>query len=256
MMRPPVVYLAQGERTSPKFCRAFARGCGSHHVTDRPELFDGDVAMFGSPKLWHVLEQAIADGRNTYFGDHGYFGRGNYYRITKNGFQHNGRGDASSERFDSFRLDIKPWRSRGGHILICPPDTVTGILYGFSPEGWLDAVISKIKSVSDRPIRVRQRICATTGVSLSEDFENCWSLVTWRSNAAVEALLEGIPVFPIGNCAASVMGLSDLSKIEKPARPRGRKQFFSNLAANQWTIGEIDNGDAWAVLNKVKHERV
>lgn len=44
-------------------------------------------------------------------------------------------------------------------------------------------------------------------------------MVTWTSNAAVDALLAGVPVFCTGDCAASVMGRSDPINIEYPYYP-------------------------------------
>jgi hypothetical protein len=58
-----------------------------------------------------------------------------------------------------------------------------------------------------------------------------------------------VPVFPLGKCAASRMGLSDLARIETPYYPGDREQFLWNLAAQQWTLDEIAAGEAWRALH-------
>ena len=79
----PVCYSVPNEYTSPRFCAAFAAGCGGT-VTSSHKLRPGPVALFGSAKLWPLLKQAQAAGREWLYGDHGYFGRYRYYRITRN----------------------------------------------------------------------------------------------------------------------------------------------------------------------------
>ncbi|MEQ8504625.1 MAG: hypothetical protein RIB80_04815 [Rhodospirillales bacterium] len=73
-------------------------------------------------------------------------------------------------------------------------------------------------------------------------------MVTWTSNAAVDALLAGVPVFCTGDCAASVMGRSDPINIEYPYYPDNRYEWAATLAANQWTLDEIASGMMWAAL--------
>ena len=251
-MNPPVVYMAQGELTSPQWCSAFAHGCGGN-VVDTTSLLPGDVALFGSPKLWYVFERMQKENRTFYYGDHGYFRKGDYFRITRNALQHDGEGEASPQRFEQLgsKLSPRPWRTDGSHVLVCPPGPVTGALYGFSVDYWLDAVISKLQIYTDRPIRVRPKPPHKRRARpLAADLEGCWALVTWRSNTCVEALAAGVPVFPLGKCASSRMGRADLGKIEKPYYPGDRNQFFWNLAAHQWTLGEIFGGQAWEVLSR------
>lgn len=255
-MSPPIVYMAQGEITSPQWCGAFARGCGGRLV-DTTSLLPGDVALFGSPKLWYVIESMQRNCRTFYYGDHGYFRKGDYYRITRNSFQTDGAGKEKHDRFEHIGIQPQPWRSSGQHVLVCPPGPVTGALYGFNVDLWLDAVLSRLRSYTKRPIVVRPKpLHKRRARSLAQDLVDCWAVVTWRSNTCVDALLAGVPVFPLGKCASSRMGLCDLGQIEQPYYPADRDQFFFNLAARQWTLGEIRGGKAWQELGGEAHGRV
>lgn len=248
----PTIYQCSEEITSPKWCKAFAEGCGQGGPVELAKLAEGDVAMFGSPRLWGILENAKIEGRTYYYGDHGYFGRGRFYRTTKNAAQHDGTGSAGSDRFHALGLNVKPWQRKKtkGFILICPPSQVFGMLNGFCVEDWLDGIISRVQARSDREIRIRRKPRAAGGPGMREALDGAWALVTWKSNTAIEALLEGVPVFCLGICAASRMGKIDIGEIEDPFYPDDREQFMANLAANQWTLEEMSRGVAWEALNR------
>jgi hypothetical protein len=243
----PVSYYNPTEFTSPKFAYAFAKGCGGS-MTDETELFPGPVALFGSPSRWPVLRQAQAEGRDWYYADHAYLGRGKYYRITKNAYQHDGRGSATSDRFRAFRRPLHSWQSHGSHILICPNSAVYFSLHGLDVQQWLDETVATLRQHTDRPIRIRWKTQrAQTPIEL--DLHRAWAVVVFSSAAALDALIAGVPIFTLASFAASVrMGLTDLSQIESPIRPGGRDGFLSNLCANQWTIQEILKGQAWRAL--------
>jgi len=246
-----VSYVTWNERTSPLWCKAFSKGCGGD-ICDDGELRPGPVAMFGSARLWGILEQAQGEGRDWFYGDHGYFGRFRYYRITRNDYQHRGVGIPDFARFRAHNIPIRPMRSGGRHILICPPDEKFARLMRFNAGKWLSHTLEILRTHTSRPLIVRSRAQAASGRPLAEDLIDCWALVTYMSNAATEAILNGIPVFCLGRCSASSMGSRDLSLIERPILPgvELREHWAAVLAANQWTLPEMADGTAWRALTR------
>jgi hypothetical protein len=243
----PVTYIAPGEKTSPVFCLAFAQGCGGI-MQIGGQLRDGPMALFGSPLLWPIFTQARQEGRTFYYGDKGYFGRGEYFRVTKNSLQHNGVGAPAPKRFDTLNLKLEPTRVTGTHVLVCPNGAVQYTLFGGDIGVWLTDVVNILRVHTDRPIRIRFRGAAWP---LSEDLKDAWAMVTWSSNAAVEGVMAGVPVFvQFEQAAAYGMGIPDLSKIEEPVRKtlEERERFCHVLAGNQWTLDEMRQGIAWAHL--------
>lgn len=244
-------YAVPGERTSPRWCEAFALGCGGRVVTDA-RLRPGGVALFGSPKLHDCLRQAQAEARPLYYGDHAFFRRFQYYRIARDRVAHDGLPDGGPVDYDRLaRLDIeiRPWRRGGAHILLCPPDRVYARREGFCAVAWERNITAELRRHTDRPIRVRYREGAERNpVALADDLSGAWALVTHQSNAAVEALVLGYPVFVTGLCAARAMAETDLARIESPRRPRDRERWAALLASRQWTFEEIAAGTAWRVL--------
>jgi hypothetical protein len=243
-------------------CRAFAAGCGAQIVGPYPLQPEGDVFMFGALRgLLPTLHRAQQVGRTWFYGDNGYFlpervaGRcSGYFRVTRNAFQHSGSGNAGPDRWNRLRLQIKPWRRFGDHIVVCPPARLLAAILDFDADRWLKDALATLTAHTDRPIRVRQKmswaeVMSGDGPPLSHDLKGAWALVTHTSNAAVEALLAGVPVFCTAPCAAHGMGWRDLSWIERPVTHEGREQWAWNLASAQWTLAEMADGTCWRDLN-------
>lgn len=244
----PVSYYDVQGTTSPKFAYAFARGCKGTMTDEIGYLFDGPVATFGSPPVWPLLRTARQHGRDIYFGDHGYFGRHKYYRITRNALQHDGTGEATPQRFLAFRREVQPWRETGRHIVVCPNSAAYFQLHGLDVDEWLISVREQLAQVTDRELRIRWKMTATP---IREDLINAWAVVVFSSAAALDALIAGVPVFTLAPFAATVrMGRSDLQQIEDPYYPEDREPFLWNLANNQWTIRELCEGTAWQALQE------
>ncbi len=146
-------------------------------------------------------------------------------------------------------IKIKPWIKDGSHILVCPPDNIIASLMGFNECDWLTDVLKKLKNNTDRKILVRSRDKSKV-TSIKQDLANAFALVTWTSNAAVDALLEGVPVFCTGDCGSSWMGKSDPVNIEYPMYPDNRSEWVLKLLSNQWTFDEMSSGQAWSELNE------
>lgn len=252
-----VYQTAQGK--NKVICQAFAAGCGAPIVPPYP-LLPGDMFCFGALRgLLPTLQQAWQEKRRVYYCDNGYFHAGRrirdkgYYRVTVGGLQHDGTGTAAPDRWKRLNLDIKPWRKSGRHIVLCPVARLLAVILNIDADLWLKETLATLREHTDRPIRVRKKMSyveavATGGVPLSEDLVGAWALVTHSSNAAVEALLAGVPVFCTDPCGAYRMGLPDLFRIEAPVMPDDREQWAWNLAAAQWRLDEMRSGQCWREL--------
>lgn len=243
----PVSYVAPGEKSSPRFCAAFARGCGGRTVLG-PALAPGPVALFGSPQLWAMLQRAIADGREWWYGDHGYFGRSRYFRIARNAYQHDGLTPATPDRFRSFGRTVAPWRKGGRHVVVCPNSDVYFGFFGLTAAGWIADVTNRLRAHTDRQIVVRWKRDARP---IADDLRRAWAVVAFSSAAALDALIAGVPAFTLADFAATYrMGTPDLSRIEDPLYPDDREPFLWSLADRQWTLAEIERGAAWRALRE------
>lgn len=215
------------------------------------ELQAGDVALFGSAKRWKLLEQARAEGRTWWYGDHGYFGRGEYYRVTRNALQHACTGRGDPERLEAVGVRVRGWRRTGSYVLLCPNSPDFFRMQGLDCEAWIRDTTALIARYSDREIRVRFK---TSSRPFEEDVREAWAVVVYTSVAGVLAAIDGVPCFATAPCASLPFGSGDLALIETPRRPDNRHEMASVLAANQWTLHEMARGQAWRELNE--HEAV
>lgn len=245
----PVSYAVQEESTSPRFARAFALGCGGI-ATPADRLLPGPVALFGSPKRVQLLEQAKTEGRNWYYGDHGFYRRGKYYRITKNAYQYVPTREAIDEaephRLRACHVDVQPaWQSSGTSIIICPNSPTYMAWFGVDAHQWVLDLVGTLGKLTDRPIVVRWKTQAQRR-PLYLDLHDAWMTVVFSSNAAVESLAYGVPICVLAPWATTAqMGIQDIQQVESPVRPDHREKFLWHLAERQWNMVEIEAGLAW-----------
>lgn len=240
----PKVYDT-GHHHSKVLCRAFAEGCKGSLVPPNG-LLDGPAVVYGILRgCGEIIKQCEWINRDYYHIDHGYFLRGHYrgyYRITRNGLQCHGYGVFPSSRWESLHYPMKTWRREGRSVVICPISPMVCEFRGIDGEKWLEAVISEVSGYTDRPIIVKRK----DGSSLSEALKDAWCLVTHTSNAAVDAIVSGIPAIVLGPSACRPVSWT-WENIESPVWP-DREEWAHCLAWNQFTIEEMKSGFAWECL--------
>lgn len=194
-----------------------------------------------------------SQGGTVLVAENGYCGRDakgiQYYAISRHG--HNGSGTwpkGGAERWESLGLELKPWRSAGEHVLVCP-NRHFGMKGLAMPIDWEQTTLKKLRQHTKRPVRLRPHPNNSAPARpLAADLENCWAVVIWASSTGVHALLAGIPVIAtspwwIVKSAASTR----LDEIEAPQQP-DRLPAFQRLAWAQWSIEEIASGEPFRQL--------
>lgn len=249
-------YPQPGKDKSRRLLEAFVvRGAGGLLVDDGRLRDPGDAAFYGVQGIEILLGMAklragfVPAQASWYYLDNAFLdaARGTHYRIGRNALQ----GPLlapDDKRLQALGVEVKPWSNAGRHILLAPQsDYFMREIAGWKAGDWTAHVMAELARHTDRPIRTRawapDKI--KLGKSLAEDLDGCWALVTHSSAAAITALLAGVPVFLTGESPALTMGLSQLSRIEQPRRPDGRREWAARIAASQWTLEELAAGDAW-----------
>lgn len=243
---PPTTYMT-ASGSSWRWGQAFSEGCHGRAIVSN-SLRGGNFAAFLDPWLWPVYQEAKKRGLTYYYGDHAYFGRKNWFRITKNATQHDCQGESDGKRFGDLKIPIKPWRT-GSKILLCPQSETFHNLHGHTQQHWVNECIASIKRHTKKPIEIRYKIAGTyTEKLFRESLRDVHAVVVFTSVAGVHASLEGVPCFATSECASAKFGSMDLSKIENPEKPENRYEMACVLADNQWTLEEIERGEAWEKL--------
>ena len=255
-----------------KIPQAWAQGTGCKiidPVSNDQEMFEDVYFYFGILRgAGDMMKRSIQNGWEYYFCDHAYFNAGHeganpWYRITKNSQVNSTLTDKPSDRYNTyFKQDIKPWRTNGDKIIVCPP---TGAIeWFFDTQDWLNTTVETLKQHTDREIVVRDKpmdpqVATRAGITqlvgfnkktidkpLHEDLADAHVVVTFNSNVGVKAVCEGIPVICGLECAAYPMS----NKIEDVENLKfvDREPWLWHLAYQQFTLQEMSSGYAFNQL--------
>jgi hypothetical protein len=217
-------------------------------VNNGPGVFWGLVK-----NNYNLIKEHQAKNVPYYFTDMPYWGRwmGNnrsecYWRVIPNNLHCSWVEDYPSDRFNKLNVNVKEWRTKGDHILVCPSSVTMSRFYNRS--NWLNETLVELRKYTDRPIKIRNkpRDNKTSGpraatIPFEDDVKDAWAVVTLASIAGVEAACLGIPVFADVNSPCSQLGNLDLSLIENP-KLVDRKKWLNTLSYYQYTEEELKKG--------------
>lgn len=229
-----------------------------------------------------IFDSHRRSGRHALLIDKSYIGRSEYLRLSLDGFQpHYAHAKPRPhDRLERAGLRLAPRRGgRGRYVIYAGSSQKYCDWHGLGDAtAFAEGVCHRINKAfgtgderpSLMPLLYRPKpswvaghpedakpIRATTfsgpDVKLGELLGNCHALVTHGSNAAVEAVIAGVPAVVVsrGACAAEPVAELDLDTgIWNPRFPNDeeRRQWLANLAYCQFTLEEIASGFAWSTL--------
>ena len=176
------------------------------------------------------------------------------------------------DRFKALKITVKPWRSQteGSKILLALSSRKYCVWYGIdNPHKFAAKIVREIQKVLDmagndceiiyRPKPSWDEAQPVKGAGYSRPPEgirdvlrDTHCLVTHGSNAAIDAILMGVPVVVLGPGIAQPVASRDIKGVIKPYRPsRGQvDQWLRDIAYCQWTTEELRSGLAWDHIRK------
>jgi hypothetical protein len=240
----------------------------------------GDVAVLSSlsdeftpvvgcsPELTTLIAKWRETNRNFVYWDRGYYLRvyatntprgenGGMFRWHRNSFQLQALREVPGERWKAaynqirksrewrwseMKPDGMPWQRDGRHIVVARPTPTYSRFHAL--DNWTERTIAELKKYTDRKIITRDK---EDKRPLQDDLRGAHALVAHASIAAVESVICGCPVYVDGDSAASLVGQTDLAKIENPLYPE-RMCWLENLATSQFSEAELIDGTLWRLL--------
>jgi hypothetical protein len=254
-MNQHLTVYACGSPIRQAIMQSIAKGSPSNQfIPDPNPIYQGGNSIIwglirGADKL---MEQTKASGNDFYQIDNGYFGRNIYYRMTKNQFQLTEINHCDDMRykkiFSEIGFSILPWQEkRTGPIVICLSSSFLFGFYKINIDQYLQDLISKIRTFTDRPIVIREKF--TEGID--QAINDAWCVITHVSASALDALRLGIPVITTGYCAATPLA-TPIDQINDPYMPDHREALFASLAWGQFTQSEFESGFAWKAIQNIR----
>lgn len=249
-------YLNPRKGNAREMMEAFAAGSGAE-VTTRLEFVPEREAVFWGVdrETLPIWRRVIETATPYWYVDNGYFRSkwtgGSYYRVTRNAEQCSGTGESDGSRWRKLLLRISPWTCSGRHVLVACQSDFWHERHGHGSAAEFGAAMSaELARHTTRPVIVRGKpIGGHKEPPLAEHLRDCWSVVTYSSILAAEAILAGVPAIVLAKGAMQTVARNDISEIERPLRSDDRERWAAVLADNQWTPAEIRNGAAFAALN-------
>ena len=237
---------------SQKIVGSFAQGIKKTPINIKKiKDYSKPLATYG---ILRGTEDLFHKAKIFYYIDHGYlnsskriFEQGKtfidsldgYFRIVKNDFFHSGKGNCKSDRFEKLNIQIKEKRNFGEFILLSEPSIY--VKKFFQLEDWVNKTIVEISKYTDRKIYVHNK---QSKVSLDLLLNKAWAFVSDQSTAGFKAMLAGVPAHFTNK---TLKGINSIKEIENG---NINVNTFYNLAYGQWTLKEMQSGEAWEYIKK------
>ena len=274
-----VIYWSSDKAREKAIAREFVRGVKANgdkaEIRQRGalELSGYDVAVVSGVKSMVIWQQLMDAKIPSVFVDQGYFKERKYHRVAINAHHptwYIEKAKHDSERWKDFRINVKPWRESGQHIVIAGASEKYHQFYGLlHPTKYAKNLVNQIRSRTDMPIIYRPKPSWSKATPIegtiystrkSQNYPNLFDtlrkahvLITHGSNACFEAMIYGVPSIVLGDGIMRPISSSSLDDIEAPklAGESARKQLLANLAWCQFSWGEFATGLAWRHLRSV-----
>jgi hypothetical protein len=231
---------------------------------------------FDAVAIWGVksgAKQFLTDhwkiGMTTLMFDKGYVRDGNYTRVSVDDSQplrYFQRVSRPPDRFDALGVNLRSHNAGGGRsILFAGSSQKYCSFHGLGDATrYAKGVIEQAEFYTDDPIIYRPKPSWSGAVPIRDHryspptekigdvLSGCRALITFGSNAAIDAIVRGIPAIVLGDGIAKPVCSNDIRDIADPYLPseKERRQWCNDWAYCQWTFEEHRSGEAWCYIRE------
>lgn len=175
----------------------------------------------------------------------------------------NSNPDKWNKISSTLNLQMKPWRAKGNHILVCMQRDGGFSMKNLDPISWLANKLIELRQHTTRNIIIRPHpgkpqdfsrfvdplngisVIDSQAIPLVQSLHKSWAAVFFNSSSAVAAVCEGIPIFiDDKSCVAWDVANKSIKDIETP-QMFDRDQWIWDLSAAHWTDEEGSSGDIY-----------
>lgn len=225
---------------------------------------DADVYCMWGTRRRPDLSRVLRTGKRVVIMERGYLG--DRFHWTSFGYDGlNGRADFCNANVPDDRAQfwipkMKPWRDGGEYALVIgqvPGDMSLGDLnLGRWITETLKQALKKYPKVVYRPhplagfkqllADIPPSVEIHKGVGIEQSLAGAICCITFSSNSAVDAVMEGVPVVTQGAC--SMASAISTKTVNDPLVFPDRSDWLRRIAYTQWTPEEVEAGKFWSHL--------
>lgn len=250
---------------------ALLRSARKEGIQIQDNSWDADAVLVWSV-LWHgrmrqnhqVYKHYRDRGRPVIIAEVGSLRRNRTWKvaidnITADGYYGHDR-DLDRDRPRSLGLSVTKTKSRAPHILVaCQNNHSLQIGSIGDQSAWIDAMLTDLRRVSDRPVRIRPHPRSPFSTRFSQanveieiprkmphtydDFDldlACHAVININSGPGIQAGLIGTPVIVHQSSLAHPVSIS-IQDIEVPP-DRDREQWLIEISHTEYAIPELEQG--------------
>lgn len=167
--------------------------------------------------------------------------------------------DCPSDRFEQLGIEIRDRQAPGENILVAGMSDKAAWTHGYAYNEWEDRTVLELSRMAPGQsivLRPKPNKRAPAATSLESDLNHCKLLVTHHSNAAVDALLTGVPMWAKKG-VASLLASPELTSTDLAhpgglyPHPEAVRGLMHDIAYAQWSVPEMRSGAAWEHIRRI-----
>lgn len=254
--------------------------------TIKPAPDHDGVILLGISGLYEGIDNRMVfnayrkAGKRVLLFDKGYvrraFNRTDYLRVSVDSFQPHAylhHVNRPTDRLEQLHLHVQPYQpppkgrlhTRHATILFDGASQKYCDWHGLGNHvDWIVKTIKHIQSCADMSVmlRLKKITYIPKGMlpnrvilshrELDVDMLRATIVVSHGGNIGWDAMIYGRPHFAIGPSIARAVSQTEWLKLEEPYVPSDadRQQLMANAAYCQWSIAELADGSAWAIIKE------
>jgi hypothetical protein len=205
----------------------------------------------GHPARFEPMRRQVEAGGHVLALDLAYWDRDRKFRVSIDGAHPQAwvmRRAMPPARLKADGIIARNVWNPNGPVIVAGLGDKARVQYGADQiDLWEAAMMTAVRAYGREVIYRAKKSAAGT---IEETLAGASALITWHSNAAVDAIRLGVPVVCRDGAAAAVCA-STYAPTLQPLLPAVRDQFLANLAYFQWSLPEASSGSLWQWAREV-----
>lgn len=174
-----------------------------------------------------------------------------WHRLVRNHL-HSGKSlDVSADRLGNFKSFPRSWRQEGEIIYVIEPGPFAASIFHVDLKTWKYDVEKELRKFTDKKIKFREKAPKKERTNLYQELadDDYYCVVSINSNAATEAIWQGVPAITLDRHVTNPVTVNSLSDVNNLYRGK-IADWLCMLSYSQFTYDELIDGTAVDIVKK------